>query len=184
MIEHSKHSSRVEDDKSTQEDNTVIQEYSLIEQVKGKGKNSINNKDCITNVSLLDGNKHSESFEQRKDKLDILEQNINKIRNENLSGKNNNQFFREFRQRLDEINLDKIKISANLSQSMLGVTEVSGIPEASTISHETNSPNNNKNKKVSVSKSALIHEDEEQHLAETLRLLQGEVTKLNSAQAN
>jgi len=67
---------------------------------------------------------------------------------------------------------------------MLGVTEVSGIPEVSTISHETNSPNNNKNKKASVSKSALIHEDEEQHLAETLRLLQGEVTKLNSEQAN
>jgi len=182
MIEHSKHSSRIEDDKSTQEDNTMIQEYSLIEQVKGKGKN-INKKDIITNVSLLDGNKHSESFEQRKDKLDILEQNINKIRNENLSGKNNNQFFREFRQRLDEINLDKIKISANLSQSMLGVTEVSGIPEVSTISHETNSPNNN-NKNKKVSKSALIHEDEEQHLAETLRLLQGEVTKLNSEQAN
>jgi len=58
---------------------------------------------------------------------------------------------------------------------MIGVTEVSGIPEASTLSHETNSTHINKQ----VSKSALIHDDEEQHLAETLKLLQGEVTRLN-----
>lgn len=65
---------------------------------------------------------------------------------------------------------------------MIGVTEVSGIPEASTLSHETNSTHINKNKQVS--KSALIHDDEEQHLAETLKLLQGEVTRLNREHEN
>lgn len=65
---------------------------------------------------------------------------------------------------------------------MIGVTEVSVIPEASTLSHESTSTHNNKNKQVS--KSALIHDEEEQHLAETLRLLQGEVTKLNREHEN
>jgi len=81
MIKDSRHTSRIEEDKSTQEDNTVIQEYSLIEQAK-KGNVSENRKDS-NNLSVLNDNKQSESFELRKDKLEILEQNINKIREEN-----------------------------------------------------------------------------------------------------
>lgn len=175
MIKDSRHTSRVEEDKSINgEENTLIQEYSVIQ-----GKvNGSEMKGNTSSSNVLDGIKHSESYEQRVNKLEILEQNINKIKEDNLNGKNNTHFFREFRQRLDEIQLDKIRISANLSQSMLGVAEVSGIPEASTLSHGTlNNSASNKNKQVS--KSALIHDEEEQHLAETLRLLQGEVTKLN-----
>jgi len=81
MIKDSRHTSRIEEDKSTQEDNTVIQEYSLIEQAK-KGNVSENRKES-NNLSVLNDNKQSESFELRKDKLEILEQNINKIREEN-----------------------------------------------------------------------------------------------------
>lgn len=81
MIKDSRHTSRIEEDKSTQEDNTVVQEYSLIEQAK-KANVSENKKDS-TNEKYLNDNKQSESFELRKDKLEQLEQNINKIRDEN-----------------------------------------------------------------------------------------------------
>lgn len=78
---------------------------------KKKDKHGINNVDDVQDV--------------RKDKLINLEKEIHNLKNENKDSSINQ--LREMRKKLDEIHLDKLRISENMSQSM------SCIPETSTL---------------------------------------------------
>jgi len=145
MIKDSKHSSRIEESyKDTS--NGQIQEYNL--NIDLKKQDDASNKNINTTQTskyITDNNKqkllHSESFEERKHKLEQLERGIDIFREKTTTSKNNDQQFRDIRHKLDEIQLDKLRISATFTQSM------SGIPEVSTRSQETFSNSNGDNLK-------------------------------------
>ena len=92
------------------------------------------------------------------------------------SGNETTNQLRDIRKKLDEINLDKLRISENMSQSM------SCIPDASTMQQdqETIDNHSNINRSNNYNNKKSVHdEEEEMQLAETLKLLQGKVPKLN-----